>query len=192
MRNKITVAIIMAVLAMGVAGCKTESTHTSEATLTTTVNGETTEYDLSGNKDAAPAEESAPEEPQEETGDDAQEEEYYDEDRNDACGYIDEKMTEVWADDETHYDISYDPDMIYVHIWADGMVSPDQLDEEKIRDEIIPEWIEVMGDWRRELDDRGLTDVSVMLQYISDSEDNNVFFSIIDQELAYLVFDEQQ
>ncbi len=184
MKKKITTAaVIMAVLAMGVSGCKTESTHTSEATLTTTVNGETTEYDLSNNGEPAPVEETASEEPSED--------EYYDEDRNNACLYIDEQMTEVWADDDNHYDISYDPDMIYVHIWADGLVTPDQLDEEKIRETIIPSWIEVMGEWRTELDNRGLSDVSVMLQYISDSEDSTVFFTITDQELSYFVLDEQ-
>ncbi len=190
--------LIAAVIAVVLAGCKTESTHTSEATLTTTVNGETTEYNLSADAsvksdadeqtqtedNAAQAEDGNV---QTEEDDDISEEVY------DAAGYVDDYIAQVWSEEGCNRHVTVDPDHIYAQVWCEGITYPDQLDKQAFDDEVIPQWQDFSADVRKELDSRGLDNVGFTLQYITDSEDEEIVFLTLENgEVIYCVLDDEQ
>ncbi len=163
----------------GLCGCSVESTHTSEATLTTTVNGETNEQSFKAEAGASIGSDNS-------TSDNSD----IDQSVMDVSDYIDEYIASVWTEDGCDYKMSLDPDRIYVHIWCEGITTPDNLDEDAFRNSVIPEWTEAMGEWRTELDNRDLKNVGVTLQYISDDASaEEVFMTMEDGELVYFVLD---
>ena len=104
--------------------------------------------------------------------------------------WLDEGLADAWDNDSCGHDVSYDEDTIYVHIWSGEIESSDELDEESMRNDTIPSWIEATQDWMEEFKNDGMEDLHICLQDVSEPN-GEVFFTIEDGEVTYFVLDEE-
>ena len=192
MRKKIVMAITLALTVAFAGGCTSTSTSTTEVNLSATTDEGTKDYSFKeeNNNGDITTEESYVETPTadtESTGTD----ESSDDPVKDAAVFIDGEVGSLWGNDGRGRRVTLDPDEIYVQVWSDDITSVDDLDEDAIRNDVIPSWMDAVESWRSELDSRGLNDVEICLQYISANTDEElVFFTIEGGELTYLAFED--
>ncbi|MCR4591165.1 MAG: hypothetical protein K5668_10145 [Lachnospiraceae bacterium] len=184
MKNRVLTAVLMAMILAALSGCSSTSTSTTEVNVSTTTDEGTKDYNFKteNNNGEITTEKSVEETPAENAEDDETAE---------AAGFVDERVEAAWNQEDRGYRVTYDPDEIFVQIWSDGVSTKDDLDESALRDDVIPAWLNEISTWREELDSRGLDNVELCLQYISDNSDEDlVFFTIEGGELTYFAFDE--
>ena len=180
--DKIIAVLGVTALIMALGGCSSQTTHTSEVHFSKTFDGETEEYTVGTEGSVA----LSPDKDDADDDDDDISDELYD-----ATGYIDEDVSYIWDEEGCKHRIFMKPDRITVHVSYEGLTSPDQLNEKQFREDVIPGWVEAMGNWRKEFDKRGLNDVHFTVQYITDDpEDDIVFPTIEDGEVIYNVLDD--
>ena len=181
MKKTIITALAVAVITVVLAGCKSESTHTSEVHFSKTIDGETEEYTFG-------AEGNAEISPDNDTADDPDDDVDISDELYDATGYVDQDVSYIWDEEGCKHRIFMQPDCIHVRISYEGLNDPGQLNEQQFREDVIPGWIDAQNNWRKEFDKRGLKDVHFEIQYVSDNEDL-VFFTIEDGEVIYNALD---
>ena len=108
----------------------------------------------------------------------------------DAGRYIDELLSNNWDDEDSDHRVTCDDDEIYVQIWNEGLSYADNIDEEEFQNNVIPFWLTTVEEWRTEVDKRGLNNVEICMQYISDIDDT-AFFTIEGGVVTYNVFEEE-
>ncbi len=198
MRKKILSVLIAALTVAALCGCTSTHTSTTEVNVQTTTDEGTKDYNFKSenNNGEITTESTVNETPAGEDAEDVEEgEETALEDDDpvaDAAEYVDDRVYSVWDKDGCQHRVSYDPDEIYVHICSDAVNSKDDLDEETIRNEVLPAWLDEISSWRAELDERGLENVELCLQYVNtlDADEIEVFFTIEGGEVTGLIFDE--
>jgi hypothetical protein len=182
MKNKL-ILFVIAITAIGLTACTRESTSTTNFSFSTTTDDGTTDYSYkSENVNGEVTTESS-----------VTETNYDDDDINSGvlmeAGWLDDGLTDGWDHDKTGHDVSYDEDTIYIHIWSGEIASSDELDEEDMRNNTIPSWIEATQDWMEKFKEDGFEDLHVCLQDVS-RQGGEVFFTIEDGEVTYFVLDE--
>jgi len=191
MKKKIVTAIVLALTVAFTGGCTSTSTSTTEVNFSTTTDEGTKNYNYKeeNNNGDITTEETYDETPASDT-EDADTAESSGDPVKDAAVFIDGEVDSLWGNDGRGRRVTFDPDEIFVQVWSKGVTTVDDLDEDAIRNDVIPSWMDAINSWRSELDSRGLEDVEICFQYITDNANEElVFFTIEGGELIYLVFD---
>lgn len=196
MKNKKILAIIgIALCTMSLAACTSESKTTTSFNVTTETDDGTTEYSYisENNNGEVTEDESYTETPADDSGEvvgDSEEAVEYDPALVEAAEWIDSELTSVISEDEGSHHTTYDENEIYSQIYYNGAETVDDLDEEAMKNDIIPIWVDnVTNVWRSELDSRGLENIELCLQFVSENGED-VFFTIEGGELVYSVYDD--
>ena len=117
-------------------------------------------------------------------------EESVDEAVMDAGRYIDELLSKEWDDEDSDHRVTCDDDEIYVQVWNEGLSYVDNIDDpDEFQNSVIPFWLSTVEEWRTEVDNRGLNNVEICMQYVSDVEDT-AFLTIEGGAVTYNVFEE--
>lgn len=181
--------MMIAAAAIGLSSCKVETQSTSEVSVSVNTDKGSKEYSFKAeNNNGVVTTEKAVTESTTETVKDEDTESPVVE----AAAYVDEYVESVWSQEGCGHHTTYDDDEIYVQIWYEGLSTTDDIDEQAFREDVIPEWLDDVAVWREELDGRGLSNVELCLQYVTDKQDEEiVYFTIEGGEVIYFVLDEQ-
>lgn len=191
MKRNAIIAAVMASMVM-LAGCSHTSTSETTANFTIETDEGSQEYNYSSDLSATVGTENGLEidgNVTADTTDTAGTDESVDEAVLDAARYIDGILCDQWDDDDSDHRVTCDDDEIYVQVWNAGTSDADDLDEAQFQESVIPSWMEAVESWRAEVDGRGLSNVEICMQYVSDSSDT-AFFTIEGGEVTYNVFEE--
>ena len=193
MKKKLVVAAVSVSVVMGISGCSHTSTSETTANFSVETDEGKKEYNYNSDITASAGTENGIEvngNVTTNTTDTTEADETVDEAVLDAGRYIDELLSKEWDDEDSDHRVTCDDEEIYVQVWNEGLSYVDNIDDpDEFKNSVIPFWLSTVEEWRSEIDNRGLNNVEICMQYVSDIEDT-AFLTIEGGAVTYNVFEE--
>ena len=192
-KKTLVVAAVSVSVVMGIAGCSHTSTSETTANFSVETDEGKKEYNYNSDITASAGTENGIEvnsNVTSNTTDTTEADKSVDEAVLDAGRYIDELLSKEWDDEDSDHRVTCDDDEIYVQVWNEGLSYVDNIDDpDEFQNSVIPFWLSTVEEWRSEIDNRGLNNVEICMQYVSDIEDT-AFLTIEGGAVTYNVFEE--
>ena len=192
-KKTLVVAAVSVSVMMGIAGCSHTSTSETTANFSVETDEGKKEYNYNSDITASAGTENGIEvnsNVTSNTTDTTEADKSVDEAVLDAGRYIDELLSKEWDDEDSDHRVTCDDDEIYVQVWNEGLSYVDNIDDpDEFQNSVIPFWLSTVEEWRSEIDNRGLNNVEICMQYVSDIEDT-AFLTIEGGAVTYNVFEE--
>ena len=192
-KKTLVVAAVSVSVMMGIAGCSHTSTSETTANFSVETDEGKKEYNYNSDITASAGTENGIEvnsNVTSNTTDTTEADKSVDEAVLDAGRYIDELLSKEWDDEDSDHRVTCDDDEIYVQVWNEGLSYVDNIDDpDEFQNSVIPFWLSTVEEWRTEMDNRGLNNVEICMQYVSDVEDT-AFLTIEGGAVTYNVFEE--